>query len=110
MKKIILILIMFIFISCESYTYKVVETFDTTVHITEVYTAKHSKVNGYIIYKNTKLPIDNGSSGYHYKKYNLSQGDTLPNTRVTIYQRFVNGKKDIIYTSELDVSWNEIKE
>jgi len=109
MKKLIILLITFIFISCEEYTYKEIDSLDTTVHITEVYTAKRSKVYGYIIYKNIKLPIDNGGSGYHYKKYNLSQGDTLPNTRVTIYQKFINGKKDIIYTSELDVSWYEIK-
>jgi hypothetical protein len=77
------------------------------VIITEVYTAKYSKVNGYFYYKignnNIKMKIDNGGSGYHYKRYNISKGDTLPKVRVKIYQKYRNNNKDGFVTSDINI-------
>ena len=58
---------------------------NTTFYVTNVSTAKYSKIEGYIIYKDILLHCDNDLSGYYYKKYNINRGDKIK-VDVKIYQ------------------------
>ncbi len=60
------------------------ETITAKFKITGVYKAKYSKVKGYIIYNGIKVPIDNGNEGYHYKDYNLRNGQNI-DVKLNIY-------------------------
>ena len=60
------------------------ETINTEFKIQDITTYKYSGVKGYIIYNGIKVHVDNGLSGYHYKKYKLSEGQTIKVT-VNIY-------------------------
>lgn len=51
-------------------------TVTTNFYVTDVYVGKYSKVKGYIIYKDIKIPADNGGSGY----YSLTEGSVVPVT------------------------------
>jgi hypothetical protein len=111
----LIIIIVCLSFGCTNNTSKPIcyETVNTSVYITNVFTAKYSKVQGYIYYRNFKLDIDNGNTGYYYKKYNLTSGDII-NGNVTIYQQsyYSNNpyKNDLILsTSEVDFSKYEIK-
>jgi hypothetical protein len=55
-------------------------TVTTNFYVTDVYVGKYSKVKGYIIYKDIKIPADNGGSGYYYKHYSLTEGSVVPVT------------------------------
>ena len=66
------------------------------VDVTETYKAKYSKVKGYIIYDNLKIPIDNGNKGYHYKDYNLNVGDKIE-TSIDIYYYSSNYGYELVF-------------
>lgn len=74
---------------------------NTKFYITETYEAKYSRVNGYIMYNNIKLPATNGSTGYYYKKYNLQSGDVIDvNVNITT-KYFYNGVQ--LFTSDINL-------
>jgi len=117
MKKVntfFIIILLFIAYGCSSNhsEYEIVENINTNCYITKVSTFKYSKVQGYIYYKGIKLEINNGNSGYYYKKYNLKSGDVII-TNITIYKRLYYAmdpyKNDLILsTSDIDVTNYEI--
>ena len=76
--KYLIVIILFLY-SCNNKQEKYFksETITTDFYITDVNVYKYSKVKGYIIYNNIKVPIDNGNTGYYYKKYNRKPGDIL---------------------------------
>ena len=107
MKKLILLLTLLLLQSCmSSFKTSRIDTINTNVYVTNVYTAKYSRVEGYIIYKNQKIFVNNGSSGYYYKKYNIHIGECLPNQRITIYK--VKSSNEITYKgSDIDIKYLE---
>lgn len=106
MKKLILLLTLLLLQSCSSFESTPIDTINTNVYITNVSTAKYSRVEGYIIYKNQKIFVNNGSSGYYYKNYNIRIGECLPNQRITIYK--VKSFNEISYkSSDIDVKYLE---
>lgn len=78
------------------------ETIETYFTITDVYKAKYSKVKGYIIYNDIKVPIDNGNNGYYYKDYNLSVGNKIK-TSISIYYYSTNYGYELVF-GDADVS------
>ena len=88
------------------------ETIYTDVYVTEVGVYKYSKIQGYIIYNNLKLEVDNGNNGYYYKRYSIKPGEKIKR-RVIVYQQYyytTNPYKDdlILSTSDVDFSDYEI--
>lgn len=75
---------------------------NTTFYVNEVYRAKYSKVKGYIIYNNIKVPIDNGTKGYYYKDYSLNVGDEIE-TRIDIYYYSTSYGYELVFR-DVDVS------
>jgi len=106
MKKIIYLFLLFGLFSCagqpkDGYT----ETVTADVYIYKMYTGKYSKVYGYFMYRGLKMYIDNGNSGYHYKKYNLWEGRII-RTQITVYQNY-EGDRLILTPSDLNLSMYE---
>ncbi len=103
-----IIVLMTIFYSCSNKNdgYFKHETVNTLFYIEEIYIAKYSKVKGYIIYNNIKVPIDNGGNGYYYKKYNLKNGDKI-NTRINIYYYSTAYGYELVF-DDVDISNYEI--
>jgi hypothetical protein len=106
MKKVIYLFLLFGLFSCagapkDGYT----ETVIADVYIYKMYTGKYSKVEGYFMYRGLKMYIDNGNSGYHYKKYNLWEGRII-RTQITVYQNY-EGDRLILSPSDLNVSMYE---
>lgn len=77
-------------------------------HVTDVYKAKYSRVEGYVVYKGILLYTSNGGSGYYYKDYNLNKGNVI-DVDVTIYLKpYRNGM--FIYAGDLDLNKFEINQ
>lgn len=76
----------FLMTSCmaPSPKYESVRTVQTHVTITNVSVGKYTRVEGFIDYCDIRIPVDNGGTGYYYKKYDLMEGQSIPRT-VTIY-------------------------
>lgn len=49
--------------------------------------------------------IDNGNTGYHYKKYNLWEGRII-RTQITVYQNY-EGNRLVLTPSDLNLSMYE---
>ncbi len=105
-KLIFLCVILTTIISCDKPNTQY-ETITTDFYITNTYTAKYSKVIGYVKYKDLILYADNGNSGYYYKKYNLSAGDTVKVT-LDVYKTW-EGRGLVLTTSDIDLSEYELK-
>ena len=78
------------------------DTVNTTYYVNDVSKAKYSKVKGYIIYKNIKVPIDNGNKGYYYKDYSLNVGDEIETT-IDIYYYSTSYGYELVF-GDVDVS------
>lgn len=107
--KVLLLSITLLIVSCgkgnpDGYFKK--ETIDVKVKITYVSRAKYSKVEGYFVRDGIQVPIDNGSSGYHYKTYKLKEGQVI-NCRINKYYTSINDGYKVEF-SDLDVSKYEI--
>ncbi len=101
-------LLAFTAFSCnKGYEYQKVETVYADVHITHVAEYKYSKVEGYIIYNNIILNVDNGNSGYYHKKYSLKKGDVVKRN-VTVFHQ-INYDKTTLYSKEVDFYEYELK-
>lgn len=75
--------------------------------VTDIVTAKRSKVVGYINYKGILVKIDNGLSGYYHKKYNLSVGDIITVKLYVSYYYTYDGYE--LKFGNLDLKKYEIK-
>ena len=84
--RVLYTLLALVFFSCsnKSEGYFKKETITANLKITDVHKAKYSKVKGYIIYDGIKVPVDNGNEGYHYKDYNLRNGQNI-DVKLNIY-------------------------
>ena len=91
MKKLIYLLAITLLISsCSSdYHYECVAEEYVDVTITKVSVAKHSTVQGMMQYGKFTFPVKNSESGYHYKEYNLVEGEVI-HVPVRIYQEVHN--------------------
>ena len=109
MKNFIVIILLFMMFGCaKSYSDRTGYDFITTdFYITDVYKAKYSRVEGYIIYKGFTLHCDNGSSGYYYKDYNLKPGHKIQ-IDVKICQ-IPTGKDMLLHVDDIDISKFEKK-
>mgnify|MGYP003651861114 FL=1 len=94
--------------SCSTKTegYLKKETINTEFKIQDIITCKYTGVNGYIIYNGIKVHVDNGSNGYYYKKYKLSEGQTIKVT-VNIYYYSTPYGYELRF-SDIDVSKYEL--
>jgi hypothetical protein len=64
--------------------YESARTVQTYVTITHISDGKYASVEGYIDYCDIRIPVNNGGTGYYYKKYDLREGQRVTRT-VTIY-------------------------
>lgn len=111
MKQLLLLITIFIFLGCNSSKYEDYiksETINTECYIYHVGQYKYSKVQGYVYYHGIKIEVDNGNTGYYYKKYKIKPGDII-NVQVTIYQKYAfttNPYSDdiVLHASEIDVN------
>lgn len=109
MKKYIVILLLFITFGCAK-SYDNATKYDfitTTFYVTDFYKAKHSRVEGYIIYNGFVLHCNNGSSGYYYKDYNLKRGSKVE-IKATIY-KIPKGNDVLLHVQDIDISKYEKK-
>lgn len=106
--KVLLLVVSLLIVSCGKRTdgYFKRETIDVKVKITYVSRAKYSKVEGYFVRDGIQVPIDNGNSGYHYKTYNLKEGQVI-NCRIYKYYTSIRDGYKVEF-SDLDVSKYEI--
>lgn len=98
------VLLAVVFSSCsnKSEGYFKHDVVNTTFYVNDVYKAKYSKVEGYIIYNNIKVPIDNGNKGYYYKDYSLKIGDEIE-TKIDIYYYSTSYGYELVF-GDVDVS------
>jgi hypothetical protein len=84
------------------------ETISIDFHIKYINTMKYSKVRGYVFYKGFKIYINNGNSGYYYKKYNLKENDIIKvNLNIYYYDHsYSNGYET--FFGDVDLSKYEI--
>ena len=76
------ILTVFLSSCCTKYFKK--DLIKTTFTVTDLREGKYSVIEGYIVYNNIKIFINNGNDGYYYKNYNLSIGQSFK-TNVFVY-------------------------
>jgi len=78
------------------------EVIRTDFNVTKVSVYKYSSVDGFIVYDNKRIYLDNGNTGYYYKDYNLEPGQTI-STIVTIYYHSTHDGYKLVF-SDIDVS------
>lgn len=111
MKKILLILITLIVISCnQTKDFYLSERITTNVYITNVSVAKYTKIIGYVIYKGIMIDVDNGNTGYYYKHYKIKKGDVVVRTLTIYHSQIATGspyKKGVGLTTS-DINFDDL--
>ena len=99
-----ILLVVVLFSSCSNKNdgYFKHDRVNTIFYVNDIYKAKYSKVKGYIIYNEIRVPIDNGNAGYYYKDYNLNVGDTIE-VKIDIYYYSTNYGYELVF-GDVDVS------
>lgn len=92
--------------SCDRNEYKIVDNLKAEIYITKVQKAKYSKIQGYFYWHGIKLEVTNGNSGYHYKTYNLKEGDVIK-ANIIIYQQIYSTTDP--YKDDIILSTSDIK-
>lgn len=107
--SVILLSLVLMFPSCvlstDGYIRK--ETITASVVIDQVGVYKYSKVEGHINYDGFKIHVDNGNTGYYYKKYRLVEGQTIL-VPLTIYYYSTPSGYELRF-DDIDVSRFEIE-
>lgn len=95
MKNFLLFISLFFLLSCSESADEAIrfESYKTTFYVEEIQEAKYTRVKGYIYHNNLKVPLDNGSEGYYYKKYKLLPGDKIPVDINVLYYSTPKGYK-----------------
>lgn len=106
---IILVAIALVFLSCGKrydQPFKQ-ETITTDVVITDITVDEYTKVTGVIEVNDCAVIVDNGSTGYRYKTYDLNENEIIPQTFILSYYNDYKGYA--VTVSDLDLTQYEVK-
>ncbi len=77
--------------------------------ITDINVCKYSQVRGMTTFCKVPVVVDNGTSGYYYKRYGkLHVGDVIKQDLV-FYFRYTNGGTEVCCITDIDVKKFETK-
>lgn len=83
------------------------ETITTDVVITDVTVSKYSVVKGIVVHNGISMNVDNGTTGYYYKRYNLAPNQIIKQNLTFSYYNDYKGY--VVMVNDLDVTQYEQK-